>query len=156
MRFREWLTFDKKKSSFLAKRISELEIFPQIICLHKTAISMCSSSLSSPGLASRSCYTHGIISDFHGGGKQKMAPGLSYIRAVRLRHITTAGPGFGYSRGFSGFLSPAPVISFPSVSCFQMIWDERLFDILSPGREERKLYEITNILIMTMLWHYGW
>ena len=50
-----------------------------------------------------------------------MAPGLSYIRAVRLRHITTPGPGFGYSRGFSGFLSPALVISFPSGSCFQMI-----------------------------------
>ncbi len=90
---------------------------------------MCSSSLASPcvphsqqpGLASGSSYTLRIISDFHGGGKQKMAPGLSYIRAVRLRHITTPGPGFGYRRGSSGFLAPALVISFPSVSCFQMI-----------------------------------
>lgn len=104
-----------------------------------TLISRCRPLSQQPGLASRSCYTLGIISDFHGGGKQKMAAGLSYIRAVRLRHITTAGPGFGYSRGYSGFLSPASVISFPSVSCFQMIWDERLFYILSPRPGGKKV-----------------
>ena len=77
-----------------------------------------------------------------------MAAGLSYIRAVRLRHMTTPGPGFCYTGGSSGFLTPRSVISFPSGSA-KLLYD-RLCDILSQGQDYRK-FEIENILIMTML-----
>ena len=65
-----------------------------------------------------------------------MAAGLSYIRAVRLRHMTTPGPGFCYTGGSSGFLTPRSVISFPSGSA-KLLFSNDMTDYVTFYRRVR-------------------
>ena len=101
-----WVNHWTTKVSFSAKEFWNWKYFPKLFVCIKLR-SQCV-PLHSPvvGLGCGSYYTHRIISDFHGGGKQKMAGSELYQSCQAPSHHSSSGPRILLQRGSSGLLTP--------------------------------------------------
>ena len=131
-RFREWI-IGQQKVSFSAKEFWNWKYFPKLfVCIKLRDLNVFLFTL----LLWASAADHVTLTELFQistAEENRKWLGLSYIRAVRLRHITAARAQDSVTTRLLWLLDS--MISFPSVACFQMIWDERLCDILSQDRK---------------------